>query len=297
MRGATRAAPLTSWTSCSPTWTSARAPGVGAPTRLNRAVAPPRTPMAPPRFGTFSIVAHDRATGELGRRRAVEVHRGRLGRPVGGGRGRRDRDAGRGERCLRAGRPPAAPRGRVGGGCRPRARGGRRRTGRAPARGRRRSRGRGSVHRQEVHGLGRPRGRERIHLPGEHPVRPRGRPRHGSGLRDHAGRHRRPPPRRARGRPARGRRPTGNAGRRALHRPQGRRVRGGRPLGRPAGRRPRDADRGAETCLQALRPDDAEPRGPGDPRYRSRARSRRRSSTTSRSSATTPATSREPGTR
>ena len=76
----------------------------------------------------------------MGRRDAVEVPRGRLGRPVGGAARRRDRDAGLREPALRAGRARAAARGAVRRGGRRAADRRRRRPRAAPARRRRRAR-------------------------------------------------------------------------------------------------------------------------------------------------------------
>ena len=107
--------------------------------------------------------------GPVGRRRAVEVSRRRLGRPVGGAARRRDRDAVVREPSLRPGRArPAAPGALRGRGGR-RADRGRRRPDGAAARGRGRRRARRDVHRRRVPRLGGRANRRRLCGPGQHP--------------------------------------------------------------------------------------------------------------------------------
>ena len=107
----------------------------------------------------------------MGRRRAVEVPRRRLGRPLGRARGGRDRDAGvrepdvRTERARTAARRPERERGRGA------PDGGRRGPRRAPARSRRRSGKRGQLDGPGLQRLGRAPHRARLRGAGQHPRR------------------------------------------------------------------------------------------------------------------------------
>ena len=183
----------------------------------------------------------------MGRRRAVEVPRRRLARPVGRAGRRRDRDAGVREPALRAGRARAAARGLSA-----------EEVGRAADRGRRRPRRsassasstrrpRGDLHRRRVLRLGRrPRGRRATRRRGTSSSRRETVDAMAAAFEAAPAAARRAPPRGARRRAGGGRRPARPAGGGAARRRAGRRLR--RALGRrrrPARRRPPAADRGA----------------------------------------------------
>ena len=205
---------------------------------------------------TFSIVARDPVDRRPGRRRPVQVPRGRRGRAVGAGRRRGGGDPGVRQRRLRSRRARAAGRRRD-------RRGGARR-GWSPADDLADERQVGIVdargesatpHRAGVLRLGRRPDRRRLRGPGQHPGRPGGRGRPGRHVPRRRpavpGAARRMPGGRRRGR----RRPTRRESAALLVVRAGRRLRRRqRPLDRPAGGRSRRPDRRARAAPGSAAP-------------------------------------------